>query len=185
MTEEIIADRIKKLRLHLNFTQEDLARKCGYSKSFISKIERGNISIAIATLSKIAKVFGVELSWFFEVDEDDTGPLIIKKKDRKPLKGKYSEIGYNYYSLANKKRLSKIQPFVVTIPAIVMDKKPFIHEEEEFVYVISGNVDFFYDGNKYRMEEGDSVYFDGQKSHMFLPIEKEVVLLGVLMQVNY
>lgn len=183
--EKNIGNKIKRLRQFLNMSQDELAQKIGYSKSFISKIENGNISVAIATLSKIAKVLGVELSWFFEEEEEGQPIYIMKRVDinQSPKDDDYF-FGYSYYPLANNKRLPFIQTFLVHVPQQVKDKKPFTHDEEEFAYVIRGTIDLYYDGTLYRLEEGDNAYFDGTIPHMFLPVDGDAHVLVVMVRKN-
>ena len=48
-----IGDKIKRLRLRLNLTQEELADRTELSKGFISQLERDLTSPSIATLMDI------------------------------------------------------------------------------------------------------------------------------------
>lgn len=47
------------------------------------------------------------------------------------------------------------------------------HLQDEFIYIISGTIDLYYDGKKYRLTTHDTAYFDGSKPHIFLPVENE------------
>lgn len=56
-----IYENIKKRRLELNMTQEQLAEKMGYSdKTMISKIEKGQIDISYSKIIAFAEVLKVE-----------------------------------------------------------------------------------------------------------------------------
>ena len=53
---------IQEARLEKGLTQEQLAEKCGTSKSYISKIENNIKEVRISTLQKIVKLgFGGQL----------------------------------------------------------------------------------------------------------------------------
>jgi mannose-6-phosphate isomerase-like protein (cupin superfamily) len=57
----------------------------------------------------------------------------------------------------------------------------FQHEGEEFIYVLEGRHEFIYDGKKYMMEEGDSVYFDAAVPHTGRSLgKKRAKLLAVM-----
>ncbi|WP_041900597.1 helix-turn-helix domain-containing protein [Clostridium beijerinckii] len=54
-----LGDNIKEYRKKANLTQEELARKIGVSKSFMSKIEINNKAPSFEVLLKIAKALNV------------------------------------------------------------------------------------------------------------------------------
>jgi len=49
----IVGEMIKEARKKANLTQDDLAKKTGTKKSYISRLENGKIDIQISTLFKI------------------------------------------------------------------------------------------------------------------------------------
>ena len=49
----VIGEMIKEARKEAHMTQEDLAKKTGTKKSYISRIENGKIDIQVSTLFKI------------------------------------------------------------------------------------------------------------------------------------
>lgn len=70
-----IYDKIKKRRLELNLSQEELAKKMGYkSRSTINKIESGKVDIARNKIAMFAKVLNVSPSYLMGWDD-------VKKKD--------------------------------------------------------------------------------------------------------
>ena len=60
--DKLVGSRIKELRMKKGWSQEELAKRMGYtaanSRSTISKIERGDNSIDQSTLIKFSKVLG-------------------------------------------------------------------------------------------------------------------------------
>ncbi|PKL37881.1 MAG: transcriptional regulator [Candidatus Riflebacteria bacterium HGW-Riflebacteria-1] len=46
---------IAELRRNADLTQEDLAYSCGIDRSFMSKLERGETSVSLITLLRLAK----------------------------------------------------------------------------------------------------------------------------------
>jgi len=49
----IVSELLKESRLNANLTQEELARKIGTKKSYISRIENGKSDIQLSTLYKL------------------------------------------------------------------------------------------------------------------------------------
>lgn len=61
----IIGMRIKHLRIAKGYTQKELSEKIGSSFQYIQKYERGTVNITVCLLDRIAKVFEVDLLYFF------------------------------------------------------------------------------------------------------------------------
>jgi transcriptional regulator with XRE-family HTH domain len=55
-----IADNVRRLRTAKDLSQEALADVCGYHRTYIGGIERGERNITIATLDALAGALGVE-----------------------------------------------------------------------------------------------------------------------------
>ena len=58
--QKVIAANIKRLRLAKDISQEELAHICGYHRTYVGMIERGERNISIATLEALAGALGVE-----------------------------------------------------------------------------------------------------------------------------
>lgn len=58
--QAIIADNVRRLRLAKGLSQEALAEVCGYHRTYVGGIERGERNISIATLEALAGALGVE-----------------------------------------------------------------------------------------------------------------------------
>ena len=58
-----VGERIKKRRLELEWTQDQLAQKAGISKSFLSDLENGKRSVSANNLLDIARVLSVSLDF--------------------------------------------------------------------------------------------------------------------------
>src|SRR5690625_5967043 len=74
-----IGAKVKQARLRAKKTQQQVADECDISKSLLSKIENGQTSSAVATLSKISNALDVPLSWLLEdTPEQDLVLLSLK-----------------------------------------------------------------------------------------------------------
>lgn len=63
---EKMGTRIRQLRKAQGWSQEELAKKCGISMSFLGHIERGTRIMSLETFASIGKALGVgtdELLW--------------------------------------------------------------------------------------------------------------------------
>lgn len=58
----VLGDRVKKLRINSEYSQESFADKIGVHRTYMGAIERGEKNITIMTAQKIAKGLGISLS---------------------------------------------------------------------------------------------------------------------------
>lgn len=56
----VIAENVRRLRKARGVSQEALAETCGYHRTYVGMIERGERNISIATLEALAGALGVE-----------------------------------------------------------------------------------------------------------------------------
>lgn len=166
MDEKQIAKNVKKFRLEKKMSLDRLAKLCGLTKGYVSKIEHADKAPPFSTLNKIANAIGTDISLLLadesEVPEYST-LCIVKKNERKEVVSRGTLYGYHYHALAYKKVGKNMEPFIIE-PAF-NEKAVFSHEGEEFMYVLEGKHEFIYDGKKYLLEEGDSIYFDSIVPH--------------------
>ena len=166
MDERSIARNIKTLRLNKKMSLDELSHLTGLTKGYLSKIERSHKSPPLSTLNKIALTMGVDVASLLEENTEEVRDIklaIVRRKERKKVVTKGSLYGYEYEALAYNKPGKNMEPFVIS-PA--SDKEVTLqHDGEEFMYVLEGTHEFVYDGKKYILKTGDSIYFDSRIPH--------------------
>jgi transcriptional regulator with XRE-family HTH domain len=179
LSEETIAINIKKLRQKAKMTLQNLANLAGLTKSYLSKIERKKQTPSFASLNKIAVALGVDTTFLLTENMEnlkDTRLSFTKQNERKIIVP-FDQLtegdlhGYKYEALAFDKPGKNMEPVILT--PNFKGSAIFQHEGEEFIYVLEGTHEFTYDGEKYIMEEGDSVYFDASVPHSGRSIGKK------------
>lgn len=63
---ELLAKRIKELRLEKGWSQEDLAAASGLHRTYIGTVERAEQSITVDSIDKLARALGVTVSELFK-----------------------------------------------------------------------------------------------------------------------
>lgn len=161
MDEKTISDNIKKFRKQLGITLQDLADRTGLTKGYLSKVERSAKAPPYSTLNKIADAMGLEITELFK---NDVAPLVNrriavgKKKDGHLIRQTSDIGGYDYEVLAASKPGKNMEPFIIYAPFEI--QKMYEHEGEEFVYVMSGTLEFVYGEQTLVLDEGEHIYFD-------------------------
>ncbi|NUP99924.1 MAG: helix-turn-helix transcriptional regulator [Armatimonadetes bacterium] len=167
MNELILGRRIRELRHERNLTLEEVGRRTGFSKSLLSKIENAQVSPPIATLSKIAQALEVSIGYFFEEEARQDRAIFVPKEKRQRVDQRKHGPEYSYEHLAYGSTMPRLmEPFVIFLePSSQESPSLFEHPGEEFIMVIEGEMDFLFGSTKYRMREGDALYFDARVPH--------------------
>lgn len=61
----LIGSNIRKKRLSLKLSQNQLAFEAGLTREFVNKVESGKYNISVKTLEKIAEILSVEVKDLF------------------------------------------------------------------------------------------------------------------------
>jgi len=73
-----VGERIKKRRIELGWTQDQLGQKAGISKSFLSDLENGKRSVSADNLLDIARVLNLSLDYLMTGDEKESLALQVQ-----------------------------------------------------------------------------------------------------------
>ncbi|NQT58270.1 MAG: helix-turn-helix domain-containing protein [Bacteroidetes bacterium] len=183
MEEQSISENIQRIRKKCGLTLTEVAQKAKITKSNLSKIENGHISTPISTLIRIAEVLTVPLSHFFTEPEENPPYILTRKGKGKIFAREGVQFGYSYQSLSLGMWNKKLEPFILTIPPEVKSDDRFQHESEEFVYMVSGRIEFILGDQILILESGDSLLFDSSIKHIGKSLDnKPATLLCVFLQ---
>jgi DNA-binding Xre family transcriptional regulator len=61
-----VGKQIQKLRIERDISQQDLAAKCDFEKSNMSRLEEGKVNCTLSTLNKVAIALEVEVEELFK-----------------------------------------------------------------------------------------------------------------------
>ena len=173
--ELAIARRIKEKRKELDLTLEELAKKTGLSKGYLSQIENGGKVPPISTLTKIAFGLktGVEALITGELPRFSSNKIEVGRvEDRRPITHTEASPKSLYESFGFKKQDRVMHACIVTI-SDEFPPQPMMHSGQEFVFALEGTHEFYYDGQIYKITPGDTLYFDSDLPHMGRSLSKK------------
>ena len=142
-----IAERVKRIRLQKEMTQEVLAIRAGLTKGYVSLLESGKKVPAISTLYRLATALGVGLGDFFE-EAKDTPEIVITRNGEGVRISSKNSFGYEYEALATGKTDKFMDPFFVSVSPGKKGNE-FVHKGQEFMYVIEGALKLTYKGKEH------------------------------------
>lgn len=165
--ERSIGQRLAALRARRRITLERLAEVTGFTKGYLSKIENSRKVPPIGSLARIATALDADIAYFFQTRDAAARDAVsvVHRKDRQPVVRGGTAFGYDYATLAHNRRNKRMEPFLFSFPRRIDRHVHFRHEGEEFLFILSGKVEFEVNGERYILEEGDSLYFDSSLPH--------------------
>lgn len=169
--ENRVGSKIRQLREAQEMTVEELAESSHCNAELIQQLENGELVPSLTPLLKIARALGVRLGTFLD-DVPQSGPVIVRAghyenvvrfsgKTERPKKS-----ALEFYSLASYKADRHMEPFIIDIhPTPEESHKLSSHEGEEFIYVLAGEIEIFYGKDVFKLNIGDSIYYDSIVPH--------------------
>ncbi|PQO25790.1 cupin [Blastopirellula marina] len=176
-----LAERIRSLRIDQRLTLEEVASRTGLTRSWLSKVENFRVTPSLPALAEIAKALGITTSKLVEGLDEKPSLTMVRKNERKVIERDQSDANTSVYeSLAHRRKSRSMDPFMITIPPGVAREEALPHLGEEFLLVQTGNVDFEYDGDVFKLQAGDSLYFDASVPHRLVnAYKKQAVVLCI------
>ena len=151
-----IGSKIKRLRVRLGLTQEELAARTELTKGFISQLERDITSPSITTLMDILETLGTNVSEFFS-DREDDGIMVYSAEDM--FIKEDEEAGVSIRWLVTNAQKNAMEPILVTLAPGASTEQQDPHEGEEFGYVLSGTATLVCGEQKHKVRRGAAFYF--------------------------
>lgn len=160
-----LAVRIRQFRREMGVSLDAIAAKTGLTRGFLSKVERGLAIPSIASLIRIAQALAHPVSAFFGEDKEDEPVSLVRPTERRPFSRRGSPFGYNYFSIAYKRKKKWMEPYIMYPPRRIKENRFFTHDGEEMLFVIKGSVELVLRGQRYLLRKGDCIYYDSSLPH--------------------
>jgi transcriptional regulator with XRE-family HTH domain len=160
-----VGGRMRALRRAHGLTLIQVAERTGLSHSFLSQLERGHTRPSMVSLERIARALGtsqVELLAAGDPeqrDPDDPRPQVLRSSEG--ARGPFSQ-GEARLLVRGARAFEPLE----WVGANTDPGDYYVHDEDEFLYVISGDVllDLADEGTT-RLGPGDSAYYRGGTAH--------------------
>lgn len=167
--------KVRQLRKMRNVSLQQLSEETKMSYSFLSRLENGKHSISIVSLQRLAKYFNVDLIYF--LDNKDSSIKLMRKDDKLDF---LTEEGISF-SIGSSKTEKNLQVSYYNLPpASPQERHVHTHKNgEEFIIVTEGEASIMIEGEKYQLNEGDSILFSSEVEHTIYTESKGAKLILV------
>lgn len=164
-----VGERIKKLREAQDMTLAQVCKLTGIEADRLRAYEGGSAVPSIGVVIQLSRVLGSKMEGLLHGGGTVSESLTICRAGES-LAGEQgdTEQSYAYNSLTRPGTAGHLmEPFLLSFDPNVAQGVPITHDGQEFVYVVEGAVELFYDGHTYRLEKGDSAYLNSSLPHTF------------------
>ena len=177
-----VGDRILKIREEKNLSLDEISKMTGFDVEFLSKIENKELQPQLGTVIKLSKAldsaFGRLVSGVGEKLYS-----ITRKNERRTISRSTSKKGqkkiYTYKSLAPDVKGRHMEAFLVLLEEDP-EKETSLHEGEEFIFVLDGEVILEIGEDKFVLEPGDSAYYLSTTAHHIAAKNGKETILAVM-----
>jgi len=165
--DRYLGNVIRELRTKDRLTIADVAGQAGMSRGMLSKIENGQASTSLDALSRIAQALGVSLAHLFRDFNVPAGNAqLVKAAQGMEVVRRGTRRGHTYHLLAYDRGPRKsFEPFLITMDDASEVFPSFEHPGTEFIYMLSGKIEYRHGRNTYLLEPGDALTFRGEVPH--------------------
>jgi quercetin dioxygenase-like cupin family protein/DNA-binding XRE family transcriptional regulator len=155
LKQHAVGEHVRRLRVQTGMSLRTLARQTGFSPSFMSQVENGQVSPSISSMEKIATAVGVTLGDFFAAATGGEGGLVVRVADRPALSSGWSNAEIEALNVPGP--MARLEAMLITLrPGGRSGKHPYAHPLEEFAFVVQGEVILTLGPQEHRMRRGDA-----------------------------
>ncbi|MDP6868968.1 MAG: XRE family transcriptional regulator, partial [Acidimicrobiales bacterium] len=162
----VVGERVRDARRALGLTMAQFAETAEISLGMVSKIEHGQTSPSLSTLTRLAHASRVPITAFFRGLDEEHDVVIVRADERMEILHEGTREGHVYEDLGSLRGKTRIiEPMMVTLESSDEVFPLFQHEGVEFLHMLEGAMDYGYGPKNYRLEAGDTIQIHGEVAH--------------------
>lgn len=170
-----LGQKIGRLRQERGLTLQEVSDGSGLTPSFLSRLERDKVNISVANLRKLAMFFSVQMTYFFEGEENQQVGQVIRPSEQTRLSLDDAPV-----------QVFSILPPNSELEARLMEAQPgsgqqgFSSKGTQMIYVLHGQLHYNLGDEEYMLEEGDTLFYRADLAHSWVNVgDTPAVVLSV------
>jgi transcriptional regulator with XRE-family HTH domain len=167
--EKCVGASVRTLRLHQNLTIAQVAEQADISGGMLSKIENGQISAGMDTLSRVARALGSSMAMLFRTYDVPAGAAhLVKAGQGMAFLRQGHRPGHTFEHLSFSQGPGKLfDYFLVTIDRHSESLPTIEHPGVEIIYLLEGSMEYRIGQDLFVLEPGDALTLQGEVLHGF------------------
>ncbi|HTU39016.1 MAG TPA: helix-turn-helix domain-containing protein [Acidimicrobiales bacterium] len=163
---QVIANHVRARRLEIGLGVGQLAERTGISKGMLSKIENAQTSPSLSTLERLAGALDIPFTSLFRGLAEERDAVFVKAGSGPEIVRKGTRAGHTYELLGSLRGpYKRVEPLLVKLDEETEVFPLFQHSGIEILYMLSGVMEYGYGRQRYKMERGDTLLFEGDIPH--------------------
>ncbi|NJN66097.1 MAG: helix-turn-helix domain-containing protein [Chloroflexaceae bacterium] len=174
-----LGQKIGRLRQERGLTLQEVSEGSGLTPSFLSRLERDKVNISVGNLRKLALFFNVQMTYFFEGEDNQQVGMFVRAADR--VKLSLDDAPVQVYSLlpANGYMESRL---IEALPG--EGQQGFSARVGQMIYLIHGRLRYTIGEEEYILEQGDTLFFRDELGYEWKNIGDETAMLLSVSTIN-
>jgi transcriptional regulator with XRE-family HTH domain len=169
----VIGEHVRRLRQARELSVRAFAEQTGFSASFISQLENGQVAPSLGSLHRIAEALGVSLGGFFAAAETDDEALIVHPSQRRRLDSTWTDA--HIEALGPMRQGHKLEAMIAVFgPGGRSGNRPHAQAREEFAFVLRGRMTLTLADEENTMNPGDAVTLPARAPRLWENRTREV-----------
>ncbi len=174
-----LGQKIGRLRQERGLTLQEVSDGSGLTPSFLSRLERDKVNISVANLRKLALFFNIQMTHFFEGEDNQQAGQIVHRSER--IKLSLDDAPVQVYSLLPpngdmEARLMEAQPG--------SGQQGFSSRGSQMVYLLRGQLRFHLGEEEYILQEGDTLFYRDDLAHSWVNIGDDMATVLTVSSTN-
>jgi transcriptional regulator with XRE-family HTH domain len=166
LLEQSIGREVKRFREKLGLTISELAKAAEMSAGMLSKIENGATSPSLSSLQALSRALHVPVTSLFKGYEEIRDASFVKAGQGLTIERRGTRAGHQYQLLGHSPHGPvMVEPYIVSLTESSDVFPIFQHAGLEFLHMLEGEVIYRHGDKTYRMQPGDSLFFDAEAPH--------------------
>lgn len=162
----VVAQRLREYRTHLDWTLSQLAGRSDVSRAMLSKIENAQTTPTLSTLARLGSALSVPVTAFFRGLDEEHDLLHVKAGQGLEIQHRGTSAGQRYQLLGRMRfPHDRLEPVLVTIESDAEQFPLYQHGGSEFLFMITGSLEYSYAGRTVLLEPGDALQLLGEIPH--------------------
>jgi transcriptional regulator with XRE-family HTH domain len=172
-----VGELVQQLRREAQMSIATLAERAELSTGLLSQIERGIGNPSFTTLIKLSQALQVPVGKFFGGPE--RAGSLVRQEDRRRLLLSENNLIYELLTPHMHGQLGMIKAHIAA--GWSNEEAPFVHEGEECITIVEGELVVCISSTQYTLTEGDSLTYQSSLPHWYRnATNRRAVLIGAM-----